>query len=462
MNHRDHTPKHRIVVLGAGYAGAITAGRLAKRLHPGDVDITLVNADACFVERVRMHQLATGQNVKQRRLIDIFAGTGVTVRPARVLRVDADRKVVELADEREPAETGHGTTGTGYRTAEIVYDTLIYALGSTATDAGVPGVAEHACDIAGKRSALRLRERLGEIAPGGTVLVVGGGLTAIEAATEIAESHPDLRVAMAARGGVGDWLSDKAQRHLHSVLGRFGVTVHEHADITRVSADGAHIAARETGTDPAGTIPAVPAVTIPAVPAVTIPAVPAAIIPAELIVWAAGFTVHPVAAATTLRVSEDGRIVVDGTMRSVSHPDVYAVGDAAHAVGIGDRALRMGCATASPMAWQAADALVARLTGREVPEAPIGYSAQCISLGRRDAIFQKVTPEDRPTSSVLTGRFGAWVKELICSGAAWSVRNPTLGVPSRRRRIVVDGVARREPVVEHTATEAARNDLAAR
>ena len=26
--------KHRIVVLGAGYAGAIAAGRLARRLHP--------------------------------------------------------------------------------------------------------------------------------------------------------------------------------------------------------------------------------------------------------------------------------------------------------------------------------------------------------------------------------------------------------------------------------------------
>ncbi|CAM5367611.1 hypothetical protein SGLAM104S_09525 [Streptomyces glaucescens] len=41
------------------------------------------------------------------------------------------------------------------------------------------------------------------------MVVVGGGLTGLEAATEIAEARPDLDVALAARGGLGDWLSDK-------------------------------------------------------------------------------------------------------------------------------------------------------------------------------------------------------------------------------------------------------------
>ena len=75
--------KHRIVVLGAGYAGAIAAGRLARRLHPDNTEITVVNADPDFVERVRMHQLATGQDLKRRKLSDIYAGTGVQVRLAR-------------------------------------------------------------------------------------------------------------------------------------------------------------------------------------------------------------------------------------------------------------------------------------------------------------------------------------------------------------------------------------------
>ncbi|MEV2226189.1 FAD-dependent oxidoreductase [Nocardia vinacea] len=382
--------KHRIVVLGAGYAGAITAGRLAKRLHRDDVEITLVNADPEFVERIRMHQLASGQDLPVRPLRDVFAGTGVQVRIARVTAVDVDRKTIDLTGEN------------------IGYDTLVYALGSTIADYGVPGVAEHAHNVAGKQAALRLRARLNELRPGETALIVGGGLTSIEVAAEIAEARPDLEVAIAARGGVGDWLDEKAQRYLRGAFERFGITVHEHADVTRVTANGV---ITRSGQE----------------------------IPAQMTVWTAGFTVHPIAAATTLAVSDSGRIVVDATLRSVSHPDVYAVGDAAHAEGVGGKPLRMGCATASPMAWQGADAIAARLTGRKVPDAPIGYNSQCISLGRRDGIVQKVTSDDQPTPKVTTGRMGARIKELICAATAWSISHPTMMLPSRRRHLVATG-----------------------
>jgi len=383
--------KHRIVVLGAGYAGAHAAGRLARRLHPDDTEITLVNADPDFVERVRMHQLATGQDLRRRALSDVFAGTYVAVRPAQVTAVDVDRKTVELIDQ-------HGAE-------EIAYDTLVYALGSTAADHGVPGVIEHAYHVAGKQAALRLRERLRDVAAGTTVLVVGGGLTGIEAATEIAENRPDLDVAIAARRGVGDWLSDKARRHLRRVFDRLGITVHEHTDIARVDDTG-------VVTGAAGQIPA------------------------QVTVWTAGFTTHPIAAATTLEVAETGQIVVDATMRSVSHPDVYAVGDAGIAKGVGGKPLRMSCASGIPMAWQAADAIAARLTGRKIPEIRIRYYAQCISLGRRDGIIQFVTPDDQFTSSVVTGRPAARIKEFVCAGAAWSIAHPTVMLPSRRRHVI--------------------------
>ncbi|MGI5523164.1 NAD(P)/FAD-dependent oxidoreductase [Micromonospora sp. CA-259024] len=382
--------KHRIVVLGAGYAGAIAAGRLASRLHPDDIEITVVNADADFVERVRMHQLASGQHLRRRALSDVYAGTGVEVRLARVTAVDADRKTVALVDE-------HGAD-------EIAYDTLVYALGSTAADHGVPGVAEHAYDIAGRPSALRLRDRLAHLAAGATVLVVGGGLTGLEAVTEIAEARPDLEVAIAARGGLGDWLNDKAQQHLHGVFRRLGITVHEHTDIAKVDATQA-----VTGGG--------------------------RVIPAQVTVWTAGFAVHPIAAATTIEVAATGQIVVDATMRSVSHPDVYAVGDAGLAEGPGGKPLRMSCASGSPMAWQAADAIAARLTGRtRIPKAPLRYFNQCISLGRRDGIIQFVTADDRAKPSLITGRLAARYKEFVCTGAAWGISHP-MPYPVRRRRI---------------------------
>ncbi|MEU8112563.1 FAD-dependent oxidoreductase [Micromonospora sp. NPDC048947] len=383
--------KHRIVVLGAGYAGAMAAGRLAKRLHTDDTEITLVNADADFVERVRMHQLATGQDLKPRPLSEVYAGTGVKPRLARVTAVDVDSRTVALADD-------NGTD-------EITYDTLVYALGSVTADHGVPGVAEHAYDIAGRPSALRLRDRLAHLAAGGTVLVVGGGLTGLEAVTEIAETRPDLDVALAARGGLGDWLNGKAQQHLRGVCDRLGITVHEHSDIARVEADGA---VTRDGRK----------------------------IPAQVTVWTTGFAVHPIAAATTVAVADTGQIIVDDSMRSVSHPEVYAVGDAAIAAGPGGKPLRMSCASGIPMAWQAADAIAARLTGRaKFPKAPLRYFNQCISLGRRDGIIQYVTADDRARPALLTGKLAARYKEFVCMGAAWSIAHPVL-YPVRRHRVV--------------------------
>ncbi len=66
--------KHRIVVLGAGYAGAFAAGNLARRLSPADTEITVVNAAPEFVERMRLHQLAAGQDLTFRRLADCVRG----------------------------------------------------------------------------------------------------------------------------------------------------------------------------------------------------------------------------------------------------------------------------------------------------------------------------------------------------------------------------------------------------
>ncbi|MFD8010569.1 NAD(P)/FAD-dependent oxidoreductase [Streptomyces sp. NPDC058955] len=387
--------QHRIVVLGAGYTGAVAAGRLAKRLHREDVRITLVNPEPDFVERVRLHQLAAGQDLTPRPFDEMFAGTGVELRLARVAAVDADRRAVTL-------DTGAGRE-------ELAYDSLVYAVGSGWNHGGVPGVADHAHELASRPGALRLRARLAGLAAGGTVVVVGGGLTGLEAVTEIAESRPDLDVALVARGALGDWLSEKGRAHLRKVTAGLGITVHEHRAVAEVAAD------RLTTAD--GTV-----------------------VPADVTVWTTGFAVHPLAEGTGLELAADGRIVVDATMRSVSHPDVYAIGDAATAVGPGGKPLRMSCASGVPMAWQAADALAARLTGAKVPRVPIRYAQQCVSLGRGEGLIQFVTADDRAKEKALTGRLAARYKELICKGAAWGVAHPTLGLPARRRRVAAAAV----------------------
>ncbi|WP_169946331.1 NAD(P)/FAD-dependent oxidoreductase [Microbispora sp. H11081] len=384
--------QHRIVVLGGGYTGAVAAGRLARRLRREDVAITLVNAEPDFVERVRMHQVATGQDLRPRPFGEMFAGTGVGLRFATVTGVDVDRRTVTVA-------AGSGVS-------EIGYDTLVYALGSGWNDHGVPGAAEHAYEMAGRPGALRLRERLAGLGAGQTVVVVGGGLTGLEAATEIAEARADLDVAVVADGALGDWLSPKGRGHLRKVLAGLGVTVHEHTTVTGVEAG-------RVLTAGGGAVPA----------AVT--------------VWATGFAVHPIAAATSLEVTGTGQIVVDGTMRSVSHPDVYAIGDAAMALGPGNKPLRMSCASGIPAAWLAADAIAARLTGGKLPGTRVRYFNQCVSLGRKEGLIQYVTADDRAVGAALTGRLAAVYKEVVCRGAAWGVAHPTFGLPVRRRPVTL-------------------------
>ncbi|WP_119728833.1 NAD(P)/FAD-dependent oxidoreductase [Thermomonospora amylolytica] len=378
--------KHRIVVLGAGYAGAYSAGNLARRLHPADTEITVVNAEPDFVERLRLHQLAAGQDLKKRPLADMFAGTGVRLRLARVEAVDVERKTVALDD------------------GELAYDTLLYALGSTVADHGVPGVTEHAFHVTARPAALRLRDRLDGLGEGGRVLVVGEGLTGIETATEIAESRPGLKVALAARGEPGAWLSPGARRHLRRAFDRLGITVHEHTSIERVEPT------RAIGAD--GTVFA-----------------------SEATVWCGGFAVHPIAADSGLEVAGTGQIVVDDTMRSVSHPDVYAAGDTVYVIGENGRPLPMSCASAGYTSMQAIDAIVGRLTGRKISSTALKYYGNHISLGRRDAIFQMVDNDVRAKSWYLRGRTAARFKNGILKTAAWGTGHPTFGMPTRRHRL---------------------------
>lgn len=382
--------RHRIIVLGAGYAGAAAAGYLARHLHPDDVHVTVVNAEPDFVERMRLHQVAAGRPPRRRGLARMFAGTGVRLKIARVSGLDAERRTVTVV----------GESGT----EELQYDTLLYTLGSTIADHGVPGVREHALHVAQRPAAERLRHRLEALEPGGRVLVVGGNLTAIEAATEIAESHPRLRVALATTDELGGWLGAKARAHLARAVDRFGIHVHEHTTITKVGEGEALTADGER-------------------------------FETDVTVWAAGFAVHPIAADSGLAVTAKGRISVDRWMRSVSHPEILAAGDSVHAIDDHGRPLPMSCASAGFTRMRATSAIIAELTGTEPPKVPSAYLGNCVSLGSRDALLQVVDGRARSKTWALRGWAATRVKSGVLRTVAWSMGHPTFGLPTRRRRI---------------------------
>src|SRR5215475_11369265 len=143
---------HKIVILGAGYAGMITAATLVGRTKKrDDVQITVVNASDRFTERLRLHQLASGQELAQLSIPAMLPE--VEFIQGWVTGVDPDARTVRVDDERV-----------------VEYDTH-----------GVPGVDDHAYTLDSAHNAELLAHRLATMT-NGTVAVVGSGLTGLEAA----------------------------------------------------------------------------------------------------------------------------------------------------------------------------------------------------------------------------------------------------------------------------------------
>lgn len=365
--------KHQIVVIGAGYAGLTAALRVAAKAR-GAAHVTLINAADTFVERVRLHQAAAGQKLKARRLEPAIRRRGGEFLQGLVTSIQPNVKTLTV-------QTSGGT-----RT--IAYDTLIYALGSTIERDRVPGVRDHAYTLSayGPRSTAELLAKLRQLPDGGRVTVIGGGLTGIESATELAEAYPALRFTLATRGPVGESLSEAGRDHVRRAMRRLKIEVLEGQGVTKVEPDAALL---ENGTR----------------------------IPHDVVLWAGAFTVPALARESGLAVNGRGQIVVDETFRSVSHRDVYAVGDCAAAVPASGIDVRMSCQSAMPQGAHAADSIAARLRGQVVQPFRFGFAAQCVSLGRRDAVVQFVRHDDSPTDRIFTGWLGATVKELVCKFA---------------------------------------------
>ena len=330
----------RIVIVGGGYAGCAAANRLKRKVP--SADITLVNARPDFVERVRLHQRLAGTG---------DAGTPLTemVGDAVTVKVGA----VETIGDGELTFTDGSVLG---------FDKLIYAAG------GAPQAPKGSLAVGCPEEAAAAHDKLKVLVPGAVVTVVGGGLTGIETAAEIAEARPDLDVRLLSRSAVGSSLHPKAQQRVQAELAALGVEL----------VDGTYDPDAANG---------------------------------DLVLWAIADEVSTLAARSGLAVDADGRLDVDDHLVSVSDPRIFGAGDAA---GTGQR---MSCQSALPLGAHAADNLARSLAGTPLKPFSMSYVGQNVSLGRKRGVIQTSKRDDTPRSFFIGGRKAAVIKEQVCAGA---------------------------------------------
>ncbi|WP_328868847.1 FAD-dependent oxidoreductase [Streptomyces sp. NBC_00287] len=356
---------HHIVVLGAGYTGMFSAIRLAHRTRRTGVKITLVNPSSRFVERLRMHQIAAGQELAVHRIPHLLAGTGVTFVQGTATAIDPENRSI---------------TVDGFRS--LGYDRLVYALGSSTDTGSIPGADAHAFTLNSPEIAGRFAARLAELSEsGGTVTVCGGGLTGIEAATEIAESHPGLDVTLISPDEPGGMMGGKARAYLYRALDRLGVTLETGARVTKVLPDAVELGDGR-------------------------------IVRSDACLWTAGVKVASLAADARIATDDRGLILVDATLRSVSHPEIHAIGDAA-AVRLPWGQIHGTCQSGLPTAQYTADTIARLVRGKAVKPFRFGYFHQPVSLGRRDAVIQFTKADETPRRQCLTGRSAVAYKEMV-------------------------------------------------
>jgi NADH:ubiquinone reductase (H+-translocating) len=347
----------RIVVLGAGFAGLWAAVGAARKLDelgigPDRVAVTLVDRSAYHSIRVRNYEAD---------LADTRVPLDDILRPIGVERVEAEIADVEVVQRR--------VTCVG-DADPIPYDRLVFALGSRLVRPPLPGLDRYAFDVDTYDAGQRLNEHIAALearppsAGQWTALVIGGGLTGIEVATELPgklraavggiDAGP--RVIIADRQPwIGSDMGGEARAVMDEALTALGIETRPGVSVVAIDADGATLVSGER-------------------------------IDAATIVWCAGMTAHPLTVRFPVTRDRFGRVPVDEFLRIKGMPAEFAAGDAAWFSIDGNRPCVMSCQHGRPMGRFAGHNVVCDLLGLPMLPLRIDWYTTILDLGPWGAV----------------------------------------------------------------------------
>jgi NADH dehydrogenase len=401
----------RILVLGAGFAGLWSAVAAARKLDelgvsPVEVEVLVVNRTAWHSIRVRNYEADLGAT--RVPLADVLDPVGVKHMVAAVTDINVlERKVVCTMD---------GASQT------LAYDRLVFALGSRLAQPAIAGLETYAFNVDTFEAGSLLNDHIGAlpVRPESTgqynVLVVGGGLTGVEVATEM---FGKLRAAIAKAPATGPRapprliLADRqaligsdmgdARPVIAAALESLGVETRPGVSVVSVDAQGATLATGER-------------------------------IPAATVVWCAGMQADPLTARFPVARDRLGRMPVDAHLKIEGMAAEFAAGDVAWLAIDGTHDSVMSCQHARPMGRFAGYNVVCDLLGQPMLPLHIDWYVTCLDLGPWGAVYTQGW--DRQVAA--KGAAAKRIKEIINRQRIYPPR-------SRNRREILDAAA---PVVQ--------------
>jgi NADH dehydrogenase len=350
----------QIVIAGSGFAGTWAALSAARALSlagkENEIGVTVVSPKAELHMRPRLYE-TTLENMAP-GLGPLFDVVGVRHLAGSVRDVDTQQRQVIV----------NGADGQRHT---LDYDRFVLATGSQVFKPCLPGLAEYAFDVDQLDSAEALNRHLGDLAARphsamrNTVVVVGGGFTGIETASEmpgrlrrVLGLDADVRVVLLEQAPrVGPDLGPEPRPVIETALNELGIEVVTSTRVVAIDTRGATTADGRR-------------------------------FDAATVIWTAGMRASPLAATIGTGHDALGRVPTDPYLRAAGVTGVFVAGDTARAVtdSAGNLAA-MSCQHALSLGRVAGHNAAAELVGLTLHAYSQPKYVTCVDLGAWGGLY---------------------------------------------------------------------------
>jgi demethylphylloquinone reductase len=286
----------KICIVGGGFGGLYTALKLSSSLGKNsNVDITLIDPKEKFIFLPLLYELAVGSATESEvapKYLTLLKGSRVKFVQASVTDVDYEQNEIKFSDGSIP---------------NMKYDQLVMAVGAQPRVDLVPGAKENAMSFYTVEDAYKLRSRLQALLDSGkTVIravVLGGGYSGVEVATNIAEFIGTKKAVVS--------IIDRNEQILKSsplnnrvssqkALAALGVSVNCDTSATKITESSVHLKTNSGDEFE---------------------------MPADIVVITMGVEQSPLTKGSSLKREKFGRLAISRALQSKDRPNVFAIGD---------------------------------------------------------------------------------------------------------------------------------------